>query len=261
MKQLKVLALVTCCAVIAGAFTGCFIADSIEFATPAGPPRYPEMSKAYHLTELRSSAADVLPLMYDPQYTLLSQSTRVLAASGEKRKGYMSWFTMVSFDENDLLAKRKYLFVVDEKPKKIMLWGTRAGLRFDSQMALEGDVLTEPYADENARRAALLKFAQDNIHSDIGEVQVDNKSFEVSGALINQGLGAVLQDLEDSPSLAARLSDEEGLAFSHVGFDKGVVGMTDDGKIMTIKMRLGSFTKDFQKVEDVNYPPEPNLDT
>jgi hypothetical protein len=32
--------------------------------------------------------------------------------------------------------------------------------------------------------------------------------------------------------------------------------MTDDGKFVTIKMRLGSFTGGFEKVEKVDYPPE-----
>ncbi|MBN1807418.1 MAG: hypothetical protein JW837_19385 [Sedimentisphaerales bacterium] len=254
MKNTRVLILVLI--MFGFILSGCWTIDLKDFATPEGAPDYLEISKPYHLTELRkSTAADVLPMMYMPEYTLLSQSTKVLAAQGTKKKGLKKWFTMVTFDENDLLAKRKYLMIADEKPKVILVqpW---AGLRFDCQMILEGEVVEEPYTDENARRIAILKFVRQITHDDLIEVKPDNKEYEISGAMINQALEAVLQDLDESPALAVRLSDMEGLKFEHVTFDRGKIQMTDDGKAVTVKMRLGSFTRGFEKIEDVNYPPE-----
>ncbi|MGD9110149.1 MAG: hypothetical protein PVG93_04355, partial [Phycisphaerales bacterium] len=93
-------------------------------------------------------------------------------------------------------------------------------------------------------------------HDDIEDVKSDNQAFEVCGAMINQALQTVLTDLEPSPALAAKLSDPKGLAFAHISFGRGKIQMVDDGRIMTIKMRLGSFTKKWNKAEDVNYSSE-----
>jgi len=256
MKTAKVSALVLLCGLFGLALSGCWVIDVKDFVKPEGAPEYLEMSKAYHLTELRkSTAADVLPMMYMPEHTLLSQSTKILAAQGTKKKGLKSWFTMITFDENDLLAKRKYLTIVDEKPKVVLIqpW---AGLRFDCRMILEGEVVEEPYADENTRRVAILKFVRQMTHDDIVDIQADNKAYEISGAMINQALEAVLRDLDESPALAAGLSDIEGLKFGSASFDRGRIQMTTDAKSVTVKMRLGSFTRGFKKVEKVNYPPE-----
>ncbi len=242
--------------VLCFAISGCWLIDLKDFMMPEGPPKLKEIAKAYYLTELRkSTAADVLPLLYMPEHSLLSQSTKVLAAQGEKKKGHKLWFTMVSFDENDLLAKRKYLMIADEKPKVLptLPW---AGLRFDCRLVLEGEVLEEPYADENARRVAMLKFARETIHDDIAEVKEDNKAYEVCGAMINQSIEAVLTMLDHSPALAVKLSDEKGLDFEQRSFDSGKIGMTSDERTMTIRIRLGSFTGSFKKVEKFDYSQE-----
>ncbi len=248
--------LILVCVFLGLAFSGCWILDVKDFVTPEGPPKDEEITKAYYLTELRkSTAADVLPLIYMPDYSLLSQSTKVLAAQGEKKKGYKLWFAIVSFDENDLLAKRKYLMIADEKPK-VFLTQPWAGLRFDCRLVLEGEVLEEPYADENAHRIAMLKFARQAAHDDIAEVKADNKAFEVSGAMINQSIESVLTVLNESPALAAKLSDEKGLDFEHLSFDKGKIQMTNDERTMTIKLRTGSFTGKWNKVDKIDYPTE-----
>ena len=231
--------------------------DAIDYIYPEGPPKLKEIAKTYYLTELRkSTAADVLPLLYMPDYALLSQSTRVLSALGVKKGGHKLWFTMVSFDENDLLAKRKYLIVVDEKPKVIIPTQPWAGMRFDGKLVLEGEVLEEPYADENARRIAFLKFAREAIHDDIAEVIQDNKDYEVCGGIINQSIEAVLTMLEQSPALAVRLSDKDGLDFVQQSFDRGKIGLTSDERTMTIKIRTGSFTSSFKKADNFDYSQE-----
>jgi len=256
MRKVKSLLLICCLAVTSFVILGCIAEDAYYFVLRQGPPEDVVLAKPYHLTELRrSTAADVLPMMYMPEYTLLSQSTKVLATQGEKRKGTKKFYTMVTFDENDLLAKRKYIAIVDERPK-VLFTEPWAGLRFDCQMILEGQTIEEPYADENARRVAILKFVRQMTHDDIIEVGPDNKEYEIFGAMINQALEAVLRYLDESPALAARISDIEGLQFEYASFGRGKIQMTDDEKVITVKMRLGSFTRGFEKVEDVNYPPE-----
>jgi hypothetical protein len=237
--------------------SGCWLMDVKDFLTPEGPPKLKEIAKAFYLTELRkNTAADVLPLLYMPDYSLLSQSTSILAAQGEKKRGYKLWFTMVGFDENDLLAKRKYLMVADEKPKVLIPTQPWAGMRFDGKLVLEGEVLEEPYADENARRIAMLKFAREAIHDDIAQVKEDNKEYEICGAMINQSIEAVLTMLDESPALAVRLSDEDGLDFVQQSFDRGKIGLTSDERTMTIKIRTGSFTSSFKKSDNFDYSQE-----
>ena len=222
---------------------GCVAVDVAEFFTPAGPPDCNEAYEGYYKTELKTSnSADVLTMINLPEYELLSQSKSVVASVGQKKKGYKTWFKMVAFDENEMTARRKYFFVVDERPKALFVepW---EGVRFDSEVVLESEVLDEPYADENARRIAILRWVLENFRKDIDEVEQDNKTLAISGMLVNQAFEAVLVKLDSSPALATELSDEGGLGFEHISFDKGKIRMVIADDIVSIKIRLGSFTK------------------
>jgi len=102
----------------------------------------------------------------------------------------------------------------------------------------------------------MLKFAREAIHDDIAEVREDNKNYDVCGAMINLSLETVLTMLDHSPALAVKLSDEKGLDFEQRSFDSGKIGMTSDERTMTIRIRLGSFTGSFKKVEKFDYSQE-----
>ena len=92
--------------------------STADFLTPEGKPSEKEAFQSYYQTELKTSTtADVLVMINLPKYETLSQSTSVIASAGEKKKGYKTWMKMVAFDENKLTAERKYLFMIDEKPK------------------------------------------------------------------------------------------------------------------------------------------------
>ena len=244
------------------ALGGCAVVD---FLTPEGPPSYEQLSKSYYQTELKeSSAADVLAgirmVEYDQNMELISQSKSIIASVGQKKKGYKTWFNMVAFDEGtltrdegytgsteyELKARRKYLFVVDEKPK-ILFVEPRENLSFDCEMVLEAEVLDEPYASENAKRIAILRQVLENVRRDVDEVGQDNKTLAVSGMLINQALEVVLVKLDSSPVLASKLADEGGLEFSHISFDKGKIRMTVADDIVTVKIRLGSLVGKFEQ--------------
>jgi hypothetical protein len=91
---------------------GCAI---VNYFKREKPPYDTELYEVYSLTELKtSSAAEVLGMIHDPECELLSQSKSVIASFGQKKKGYKRWFNMVAFDENELTARRKYFFIVDE---------------------------------------------------------------------------------------------------------------------------------------------------
>jgi hypothetical protein len=249
VKAAKLLIIVCCCGLY-----GCSV---LEFFWPEGPPYDKELSECYNETKLKeSSSADVLAVIHRPEYELLSQSKSVVASSGQKKKGHKIWVNMVAFDENELTAKRKYLFIVDDRPN--ILEEPRKHLRFDCEMVSESEILEKPYANENARRIAILKQVLANVHKDIGEVEADNKLLAFSGMLINQALESVLVTLDSSPVLATRLSEPAGVDFSHINLGSGKIRMLVEDDIVTIKMRAGSLVKNFEKEQEQQPTEEEN---
>lgn len=236
MRIAKLLVLIGFCSLC-----GCAV---YEYAKPEGPPSNSELfENFYRQVELRkSSSADVLTAGGYWDNELLSQSKRVVAWSGQKKKGYKSWLKMVAFDENDSRANRKYLFIEDEKPK-VLFSEPRANVSFDCKMILAKDVLDEPYADENSRRIAILRRVMENVGSDVSEVSEDNRMIVVAGMMISQALQAVLVKLDSSPGQAKRLSELRGVDFSHMSFGRGKIQMAINDEIVSVKMKLGSNVK------------------
>ena len=216
---------------------GCSV---VEYFEPLVPPYDKELSASYHQTKLKeSSSADVLATIHRPEYELLSQSKSVVASLGQKKKGHKIWFNMVAFDENKPAARRKYFFVVDEKAKSFLILPRRR-LIFDSEMVLETEVLDKPYANENARRIAILEQVLKNSHKDTDELAQDNKMLGICGMLINQTLNTVLQKLDKSPVLASKLSDADGLGFDHITLGKSSIGMGITDDIVKVKVKVSS---------------------
>jgi len=210
---------------------------------PEGSPSNSQIYTMYRQTVLQqSTSADVLMLFGRPDYALLSQSKSIIALAGEKKKGYKTWFDMVAFDENELIARRKYVFISDERPRQLFveLW---EGVYFDCKVVLPREVLDEPYANENARRIAILKQVGADVRKDTGEVGVDNKVLLVGGLMVGQAIDAVRVKLDGSPALAERLSDEKGLEFEHISYKKGLLRMDIEGDIAMVRLRLGSYAK------------------
>lgn len=248
MKVIKPLVLICCLS-----FCGCTLVDLV---TPELPPYNSRIAQAYLAVELnQSNSADVLSVIHIPEHELLSQSKSVIASTGQKKKGYKMWFNMVAFDENELIAKRKYILIEDEKPKAFLVtpWGYAI---FECKMVLTDEILSEPYSNENARRVAILRYVLDTLRSDIKEVQPDNKMLGIAGGMINLGLDTVLIKLDKAPAYAAKLSQEKGLDFEHVNYDKGRIKMAVEGDIAKVEMKLGSIIKKrigrpFGSIEDI----------
>lgn len=242
--------MVLCLGALTCSLCGCVVLDTVEFLRLEKPPSYERILESYRQIELKeSSSADVLTTIHLPEYELLSQSKSVVASSGQKKKGYMRWFNMVAFDENELTARRKYCFIVDEKPKILFTqswWTGWTGLWFDSEVVLESKLLDAPYANENARRIAILRKVLENFREDISEVGLDNKVLKTSGMMVNQAFETVLVKLDaepGSPALARRLSEQSGLEFEHISLKKGRIRMVVVDDIARVKIRLGSFVK------------------
>jgi len=226
-----------------GLLCGCSV---IDYFRPEKPPYDAELYESYRRTKLKvSSSADVLATIHRPEYELLSQSKSVVASVGQKKKGYKIWFNMVAFDEDELTAKRKYFFVVDEKAKGLLFW-PRQSLTFESEMVLDKEVLDKPYANENARRIAILRQHSKNIRNDTDELAGDNKMLGICGMLINQTLETVLQKLDESPSLASKLSDVGGVDFDHITLGKGNLAMAISEDIVRVNVKVGSLAFKFE---------------
>jgi len=179
---------------------------------------------------------------------LISHSENVVVSLGQSKDGYKNWFNMVTFQENELHAVRKYFFFVDDKSRSFQLSPSR-GLRFDCEMVIGEEMLAEPGTTENARRIAMLRNVLDNFDKDIVELRGDteapdqeNKMLDIFRMLINQAFEVVLLELDSSPVLATRLSQAGGVEFDHINFDKGKIQMVVGGNIVRVKIRLGAFT-------------------
>jgi hypothetical protein len=239
MKTMRALVLVLCCLA-----AGCEPGDPVEFFAPEGPHSNKEIYACYRQTVLKqSTSADVLSAFGTPKEALLSQSKSIVALAGGKKEGKKMWFNMVSFDENALIAKRKYVFISDERPKRLFVepW---EGVDFGCQMVLSKEFLDAPYANENARRVAALKQVDADTRKDTSEVGADNAMLNLCGMMAGQGMETVLTKLSGSPAIASRLGEENGVEFEHIGFDKCRLRMVIDNDVVTVRMRLGSFGKD-----------------
>ncbi len=235
MKALRLSILLAC-----GLVAGCAVAELFK---PEKPPYNEDIYAIYRQTTLKqSTSADALALFAKPELGLVSQSKSVIAQAGQKNKGYKSWFNMAAFDENSLIMNRKYVFIVDERPKQLFVepW---EGVYFDCQMVLPKEVLGEPYANENAKRIAILKQVRESTRADARDVGADNQVILRCGAIISQGIDALGVKLDASPAMAAGLSEPEGLEFEDMSFDKGRMRLITEGDVVTVRMRLGSFAK------------------
>ena len=233
---------------------GLYGCTAVDYVTPEPQPHNNQITAGYDAVTLKaSSSADVLA-MYNPEYEMLSQSKSIVASYNQNKKGHRNWLTMVTFDEKNLLAKRKCLLIADERPKILIISTPWPDLIFDCQMALEDDIFKEPYANENAKCVAILKRVIENSRNDINQVSSDSKTIEVCGALINQALEAALVTLERSPALATKLSEPKGVAFSHISLNKGKVGMLIDDDIVAVRIRAGAAEITFKNITYSDLP-------
>ena len=248
MRTVKLIALIGCLC-FSLALSGCFATD---FIRPEGPPNDKVVAEGYLNTQLKvTDAAEVLNTIHMPEYTVLSQSSSVIAASGQKIEGYKNWFNMVAFDEDQLTATRKYIFLINEKPK-VLFNDTWPQFVYNSECVLPTDILNKPYADESSRRIAVLEYIQTTLARDMREVEADNKDLAALGMVINQTFDRLLIKLKDSPALATKLDDEKGLEFAHINMDKGKIRMIIEGDIAAMKMRAGSNIKKFKDLEGLS---------
>lgn len=176
----------------------------------------------------------------------LSQGENIAVTLGQSKDGRKTWFNMVTFDEYKLDVIRKYFFCVDEDAARFPA-SVRRGFRFECEMVLNEQLLTQAYPSDNAARIAILRYIRENLRKDIEDLgaadspEQHNKMLSVCGMLLSQTLEKILLKLESSPALASMLGEDAGVDFDHVNFGPGQVIMVFLGDLVALRIRFGVF--------------------
>ena len=215
-------------------------------------PKHEGIFERYYLTTLNvSNSADVMSAIRDDEDAeLISQSESVIASWGEKKKTSIAWFNAIAFDEENMTAVRKYGFVVDEKAKSYYAFSV-LNMRFDAELIMSPDVLEAPYANANAKKIAVIREVLDRFDADIMQITGDSQILDSSSLKIRQVLKGILYQMDHSPALAARLHEFEGMKFDEMNFGKGRVRMLIEGNTIKLKIKVGSYVRDFEDHLDV----------
>jgi hypothetical protein len=209
----------------------------------------------YYVTMLKfTSSSDILGMIHEGEEEILSQSESVVASWGEKEDGKQFWFNIVSFDEEELKAIRKYAFLVDEKTASgwfvLPKYGPSTRLRFDAQAVVDAEVLDEPYPNDNFKKIAILRDLAAGFSDDIGQLTAEGRTLRSSSMMIKQAVNAVLTKLDISPALAIRLAEPAGLSFDHMTIGKSKVRMLIEDDIVKLKIKCGKDWFLFKKFEE-----------
>ncbi len=224
---------------------------------------YTKLALPYERTQLqRSTSLQVLNVAHDPAYqfppseaepVLLTQSDTAIAFSGRSAQGLKTWLDMVVFEGTRMTATRKYFFCIDEhatidprRPEHH--WPVpRQGLLFDSECLIDPEVLTTPYATEEAQKIAIVKWLAERFKGDvtalIGRARTSaqgNEQIVVSGMMVRQVFQGILAKLAQSPGLAKNLGTDEGIQFPHPSLGEGRIRLLvgSDTAVMTIRVNL-----------------------
>lgn len=224
---------------------------------------YARLALPYERTQLKSTTSlEVLNLAHDPAYqfppseaepVLLTQSETIIAYSGRSAKRLKTWLDMVVFDEFRMTASRKYFFCIDERAttdpsRPGHRWLVpRKGLLFDSEFVVDPEVLTTPYATEEAQKIAIVKWLAERFKRDvtalIGRPKAPaqgNEQIVISGMMVNQVFQGVLTKLAQSPGLAKNLGTDQGIQFPHPSLGEGRLRLlvNNDTAVVTIRVNL-----------------------
>ncbi len=236
---------------IAGVFlSGCGVEEPLERLWFEEPPYTNQQPEAYRKIEMKTTtSAEVLDMIKHYDKELVSQSESTVACWGEKKDTSQFWLTMVSFDEENYNVARKYFLAVDEKAWH--LHNESQNLRFDSEVVFDEATLSQAYTSENERRIAIVKKLVEITRDDYMEVRQDSRVLNQGAMLTNQMYERLLYVLNESPALAARLAEPNGLDYKSLAFDKSRAGVyiDDVNNVVTAKVRIG----DVKRLWNIKY--------
>ncbi len=230
--------------------SGCGVEEIGERLWFEEPPYTNQQPEAYRKIEMaKSTSAEVLEMVKQYDKELTSQSKNTVACWGEKKDTSQFWMTMVTFDEENFAVSRKYFMAVDETP--VHLHNENQNLRWDSEIVLDEKTLSEPYTSQNERKIAIIKKIFEMTRDDFVEVRHDSRVLNQAAMMSNQMYERALYVLNESPGLAQRLSEPNGLDYKSMNFDKSRIGLyiDDVNNVVTTKIRMG----DVKKLWNIKY--------
>ena len=226
---------------------------------------YAKLAAPYNATTLKASTTlDVLNVAQDPaqqvrrkdvEAVLLTQGDTAVAYSGRSKDGQKTWLNVVVFDEYRMTAKRKYFIYVDERAQTApghevwyLPWFVlppRAAVFFDSEFTVDPEILTTPYATEEAQRIAVVRWLAEQFANDVAALMggpnkptQGNEYILTSGMMVRQVFQGALTELDKSPDLAKNLSDEQGIEFPHLSLTSGRLRLLVDNDVAATTMRV-----------------------
>ena len=222
---------------------------------------YAQLAIPYNSTQLKTSTTlEVLNVGRSPAYqftrsevdeVLLTQSDTIVAFSGRSKDSRKSWLNMIVFDEYRLTATLKYFFAVDERAETAPttharhLIPPRRGILFDCQFIIGPDILSTPFATEEAQKIATIRWLAGQFTTDMAALlgSKDDPArgsalVSICGMMVNQTLTGLLVELDKSPGLAQNLGDDPGIEFPHIALGKGRVQMLVQDDVATMRIRV-----------------------
>lgn len=224
-----------------------------------GAPRlsYDKLATPYAAAQLgRSTSLEVLNVARNPAYqfdsdeveqVLLTQSDTVISFSGQSDDERKTWLNLIAFDEFRMTTRRKYFFCIDERApdSRDLLFPSRKGILFDAQFVIDPEILTTPYATEEAQLIAILQWLAGQFARDVSALVGDpadpaqgSEVIVLSGAMVNQVFQGVLVQLDKSPGLAKNLSDPRGIPFPHMSLGEGRIHLFTQNDLAAVKIRI-----------------------
>lgn len=200
----------------------------------------------YYLTTLNvSTSAEVIPAI-QAGGDELTKGENAVASWGEKKKGSIVWFNAIAFDDDTSKAIRKYGFSATPKNRS-------ERMRFDAELVINADVLSEPYANENARKIAVLKSILNDFTNDLAPLVKDSRALNSGSLMVKRLLKNLIARLDASPALAGNLGNYSGMDFNSMNLGKGKARMTIVDGVVSLKSVTGSSAKNFgRKLEMVS---------
>jgi hypothetical protein len=250
-KPLAETALFLCALTAASCLCGCsYLPERLPYEKLAAPYNRVQLRRTTSLDALNLTRG---PGQIDPNAAgrqLLTQSDTAIAVAGRSKDGLKSWANLIVFDDYRMTAVRKYFIFSDENAtisptaQKYYLIPARKGLLFDGQFVLDPDILTTPYATDEAKQIATVRWLSERLKADVRALSGGDdpargdETVSTLALMMNQVFGGILHELAQSPGLARRLAEPEGVPFPHISMNEGRIQMVTVGEFAAVKIRV-----------------------
>ncbi len=244
---------------------GCgYVDEALERVYIEPHPWTSQLPENYRMVTVgQSTSADVLEVINRPEKELLFQDESVIASLGRRKEGSQLWLALVGFEEDSLVAMRKYFFATDEKSWHINAEDQK--MLFETVMIVPYEVLNDNYANEDTRRVAIVNYIKDSFKEDSFGLIEQSQDLHSIRMMVNQTFNGIGYKLDRSPALAQKLPKEDGLEFDHMNYGKGKVRMLIRDDIVVLQLKIGykpwgfEWNLDVSELDDRSYGPEKDI--